>query len=91
MYSDPVVREREIKNISKAYTEIADKVLPQLRRSVMTINVDLIGYTDDEIKEIYSFRAIKLNLEEMLYAATLYPDLNKKVEIYTATTRKTVP
>ena len=88
MYSDPVVREREIKNISRAYTEIADKVLPQLRRSVMTINVDLIGYTDDEIKEIYSSEPSSLNLEEMLYAATLYPDLNKKVEVYTATTRQ---
>jgi hypothetical protein len=88
MYSDPVVREREIKNISKAYTEIADKVLPQLRRSVMTINVELIGYSDDEIKDIYSSEPSRLNLEEMLYAATLYPDLNKKVEIYTATARR---
>lgn len=84
MYSDPVVREREIKNISAAYTEIADKILPQLRRSVMAINVDNIGYSDDEIREIVGSDIDKLNLEEILYAATLYDDLNKKLEIYTS-------
>jgi hypothetical protein len=88
MYSDPVVREREIKNISRAYTEIADKILPQLRRSVMTINVDLIGFTDDEIRQIYSSEPSRLNEEELLYAATLYPDPNKKLEIYTRATRQ---
>jgi len=83
MYSDPVVREREIKNISAAYTEIADRILPQLRRSVMAINVDLIGYTDDELRQIYSSDPSKLNLEEILYTATLYDDPNKKLEVYT--------
>jgi tetratricopeptide (TPR) repeat protein len=88
MYSDPVVREREIKNISAAYTEIADKILPQLRRSVMAINVDLIGYTDDELMEIYASDHTKLNLEEILYTATLYDDPNKKLEIYTRASRQ---
>ncbi len=83
MYSDPEVREREIKNISAAYTQIADRILPQLRRSVMQINVEMIGYSDDELRQIYSSDYTQLNLEEILYTATLYPDLNRKLEIYT--------
>ncbi len=82
MYSDPVVREREIKNISAAYTEIADQILPQLRRSVMAINVDLIGYSDAELRQIYNSDPSKLNLEEMLYTATLFTDLSTKHQIY---------
>ncbi len=83
MYSDPEVREREIRNMAAVFEELADLVLPQLRRSVMEINVDLIGYTDTELMEIYSTDHTKLNLEEILYTATLYDDLNKKLEIYT--------
>ena len=52
MYSDPVVREKEIKNISAAYEEIADKILPQLRRSTLSVNIAVIGHSDEEIKEL---------------------------------------
>ena len=88
MYSDPQVREREIKNISAAYTEIADRILPQLRRSVMAINVDLIGYSDDEFRQVYNSDPSKLNLEEMLYTATLYTDLSTKYQIYQRTSQR---
>jgi tetratricopeptide (TPR) repeat protein len=54
----------------------------------MTINVDLIGYSDDELKEIYSSEPSRLNEEELLYTATLYPDLNRKAEVYTTATRQ---
>ncbi len=47
MYSDPVVREREIRNISAAFTELADQILPQLRRSKLAVNVDIIGKSDE--------------------------------------------
>lgn len=87
MYSDPVVREREIKNISQAYEEIADKILPQLRRSVMTINVDVIGKSDDEIAELARSNPDSLNVEEILYAATLTDDLAAKAAIYEAAAR----
>ncbi len=82
MYSDPVVREREIKNISQAYEEIADKILPQLRRSVMTVNVDVIGKSDDEITDLANTNPDSLNVEEILYAATLTDDLAAKASIY---------
>ncbi len=54
MYSDPAVREKEIKNISTAYKEIAEEVLPQLRRSVMTVNVDVVGKSDDELLKTWT-------------------------------------
>ncbi len=82
MYSDPDVREKEIKNISKAYLEVADKVLPQLRRSKLNVNVDLIGYSDDEITKIFNEKPDSLKLEEMLYAATLTNDFNQKLKVY---------
>ncbi|MBN1158343.1 MAG: tetratricopeptide repeat protein [Bacteroidales bacterium] len=87
MYSDPVVREREIKNISQAYEEIAEKILPQLRRSVMTINVDVIGKSDSEIMNLVRVDPDSLNVEEILFAATLTDNLNEKAAIYEAAAR----
>jgi len=84
MYSDPVVREKEIKNISAAYKEIADQILPQLRRSVMTINVDVVGKSDEEIINLAKTDPAKLNEEEILYAATLTNNNEEKLAIYQA-------
>lgn len=82
MYSDPVVREKEIKNISAAYEEIAVKILPQLRRSVLAINYEQIGYSDEEILAIWTSGEDKLNLEELLYGATLTEDWDAKLAMY---------
>jgi tetratricopeptide (TPR) repeat protein len=82
MYSDPVVREKEIRNIAAAFEEVADKVLPKLRRSMLNINVDKIGYSDEEIAELVKTNPDTLNLEEILYAATLTEDLEEKLAIY---------
>lgn len=82
MYSDPVVREREIKNIAAAYEEVADKILPQLRRSQLSVNVAVIGYSDEELKEMIANGSEDLTVEELLYAATLASDNNEKLSIY---------
>jgi len=84
MYSDPVVREKEIKYISKAYEDIAVDVLPQLRRSVMTLDVDVVGLSDEEILSKAKSDPASLKLEEILYAGTLTKDLNEKLDIYKA-------
>jgi tetratricopeptide (TPR) repeat protein len=84
MYSDPVVREKEIKNISKAYKEIADDVLPQLRRSVMSVNVDVVGLSDEEILTLAKTDPTKLKLEEILYGATLTKEKAEQLAIYQA-------
>ena len=82
MYTDPEVREREIKNLSQAFTGVADEILPQLRRSKFTTSIDLIGKSDEEIASLASSDPSKLNPAELLYAATLTDDLNKKLAIY---------
>lgn len=82
MYSDPEVREKEIKNIAAAYTEIKDDVLPKLRRSQMTINVEKVGYSDDELKTLAVSNPDSLNVEELLYAAKLTEGNEAKLAIY---------
>ena len=82
MYKDPEVREREIKNISAAYAELAEEILPQLRRARLTLNYQLIGRSDAEILEAFKNDASVLSIEELLYAATLVKSDNEKVAIY---------
>ena len=83
MYSDPQVREKEIKNLSKVYLVLAEKILPELRRSKLVANVDRIGYSDEQFVEMINNNDLdNLNIEEMLYAATLTNDIDKKIEIY---------
>jgi tetratricopeptide (TPR) repeat protein len=72
MYKDPEEREQQIKNISVAFRELTDGILPQLRRARMTINYLLIGRDDEQILEQMKTDASQLSLEEILYGATLY-------------------
>jgi tetratricopeptide (TPR) repeat protein len=88
MYSDPQVRNREIKNMSAAFQVLADKILPELRRSKMTVNVRVEGLTDAELREAVATDINKLNVEEMLFAATLYTDNATKARIYKAAAEK---
>ncbi|MDP4185376.1 MAG: hypothetical protein Q8862_09470 [Bacteroidota bacterium] len=87
MYSDPEVREKEIRNLSQAFTAVKSNILPQLRRAKITTSVDLIGRTDEEILALSESDPAKLNPAELLYAATLTKDANKQKAIYTAFTR----
>jgi Flp pilus assembly protein TadD len=82
MYPDGETREKEIKNLSKTYTEVAEKILPKLRRSVLTLNVDVNSRTDEQISKLAMSAPDSLSVEEILYAATLTQDLNAKLDIY---------
>ena len=86
MYSDPEAREREIKNISSVYSELAENILPQLRRARLTLNYQLIGRSDDEILAAFKEDATVLSVEELLYAATLVESADEKAAIYKKTT-----
>ncbi|MDL2213240.1 tetratricopeptide repeat protein [Bacteroides sp. OttesenSCG-928-E20] len=88
MYKDPQQREQEIKNISSVYKKLADEILPQLRRSRLTLNYEIIGKSDDEIASLAASNPSQLNVEELLYAATLTNDNAKKVAIYTQATKQ---
>lgn len=87
MYSDPEVREREVKNLSSAFTKVADEILPQLRRAKITANVNIIGRTDAEISALAASDPSKLNQAELLYAATLTNEAAKQKSIYTSFTK----
>jgi len=82
MYPDPEQREREIKNLSVAYKSIAEEILPKLRRSRLTLTVDVTGKTDVELSNLAKTDASKLTVEELLFAATLTNDLSEKAAIY---------
>ena len=87
MYKEPEVREREIKNISAVYSELAEEILPQLRRARLTLNYQLIGRSDDEILAALKEDASVLSVEELLYAATLVESANEKSTIYNKTVK----
>ena len=82
MYSDPEEREAQIKNLSSVYGTIADEILPALRRSRLILTTDLIGKSDDEIRELSKNQPDQLSVEELLYAATLTEDKAEKMAIY---------
>lgn len=82
MYTDPEERETQIKNLSAVYKTIADEILPALRRSRMILTIDLIGKSDEEIANLMKNDPAQLNVEEMLYAATLTNDDAEKLAIY---------
>ena len=82
MYSDPEERETQIKNLSSVYKTIADEILPALRRSRLILTTDLIGKSDEEIAKLVKEDPSQLNVEEMLYAATLTEDKAEKKAIY---------
>ena len=88
MYQDPAQRESEIKNISAVYKELANTILPQLRRSRLTLNYEIIGKSDEEIAKLASSNPSELNIEELLYAATLTNDPAKQEAIYTPATKQ---
>ena len=87
MYNDPEVREREIKNISAVYSELAEEILPQLRRARLTLNYQLIGRSDEEILAAVKEDASVLSVEELLYAATLVETVKEKTAIYNTTAK----
>lgn len=82
MYSDPEEREQQIRNLSAGFNELADEILPELRRARLTINYNIIGRSDDEIQAQYKSDASKLSIEEILYAATLTEDVAEQKSIY---------
>jgi tetratricopeptide (TPR) repeat protein len=82
MYSDPEVREREIKNMSAAYDQLKTDILPKLRRSRIAVNTDVIGRTDEEISAQMKSDPSALSIEEQLRAAFLAQDLNEALRYY---------
>jgi len=84
MYSDKSKREQEIRNIAKTYSEIEDQILPSLRRSSIAMNYTVEGYTDEELTALAMTSPSTLTVEELLFSATLFPDVSDKLAVYTS-------
>ena len=87
MYPDPEDREREIRNLSHVFTQLADEILPELRRSRLNANVRIIGKSDDELKRFLAQRPGRLTIEEILYTATLYDNAKDQMNAYQQATQ----
>ncbi|MGN0212604.1 MAG: tetratricopeptide repeat protein [Muribaculaceae bacterium] len=84
MYKDPEQREREIRNLSTVFDQLAEEILPQLRRSRLTASIKVIGKSDEELVAAFNSDPKSLTIDELLYTATLTNDNNKRAEIYKA-------
>ena len=87
MYQDPQEREQQIKNLSQGFRQLAEGVLPELRRARMTINYEVIGRDDDQIFEQYQKDASQLSVEELIYAASIATTDTEKENILKTTAR----
>ena len=87
MYQDPQEREQQIKNMSQGFRELAEGVLPELRRARMTINYEVIGRDDEQIFDQYKKDASKLSVEELIYAASIANTEAEKEDILKTTAR----
>ena len=88
MYSDPDVREREIKNMSSVYGTLAKDVLPELRRARFVTNVEFQNYTAEELKALVEDNIDILDEEALLRSATLTDDQSAKMDIYNQAIKK---
>lgn len=84
MYKDPEQREREIKNLSSVFDVLAEEILPKLRYSRITASINVIGKSDEEIKEAFAKDPSTLTVDEILYCATLTDNNDEQLRIYKA-------
>jgi tetratricopeptide (TPR) repeat protein len=84
MYSDADQRRKEIKNLSKTYEELANKILPKLRRAEIVVNIEKKSRNDQQISSLAVSAPDSLSVEELLYAGTLTTDMNTLAQIYKA-------
>lgn len=82
MYQDPEQREQQIRNMSEGFRELADGILPELRRARMIINYETVGRSDEQLKQQYAADPTKLSLDELLYTATLYENPVESEDVY---------
>ena len=87
MTTDLNKREQEIRNMAKTYTFLEKEVLPQLRRSQLSLSYDKVGFSDEELKALSKTNPDTLNVEELLFTATLYDDLSEQLRVYSEALR----
>lgn len=86
MYKDPEQREKEIRNLSSIFDQLAEQILPQLRKSRITASINVIGKSDEEILKFLGTNPSELSVDEVLYAATLVDGNTEKMKVYSIAT-----
>jgi Flp pilus assembly protein TadD len=81
-YGDTKKREKEIRNMAETFKVIEDKILPELRRTQLVLHYKRVGKSDKELKELAMSNPDSLKLEELMKAATLFEDPDKKLQVY---------
>lgn len=87
MHKDPTMRETEMRNMGKTFTELDKDIFPKLRRAELSTVYDLTGFSDEELKAVSVSNPDTLTIEELLFTATLTSDLNEKARLYTIATK----
>ena len=82
MYSDPAVRENEIRNMSQVFTALKGEVLPELRRARLIANVEKKNYTNEELVDLLANNESVLDEEALLRVASIVKDDAQKESIY---------
>lgn len=88
MYPDPVKREEEIKKMSATYKRLEKEILPPLRRAQIKVDYDKIGWSDEELKALSLSNPDTLTIEELLFTAALYDNLEDKERMYKEAVRQ---
>lgn len=79
---DPAEREKAMRDMGKTFTYLDKTIFPKLRRAEIVVNYDKTGFSDEEMKMYSVSKPDTMNLEELLFCATLYTDLNEKLRVY---------
>ena len=82
MYSDPAVREKEIRNMSQIYTEINKKVFPDLRRARFITEADYKNFSDEELEELAEKAIGTLDEAGLLRVAANSDSRDRKIALY---------
>ena len=82
MYSDPAVREQEIRNMSAIYQDLAKEVLPELRRARFIANIEFTNYTSEELLSLIDENIDVLDEEALLRSATLVTKPETRLALY---------
>tara|TARA_B110000046_G_scaffold15690_1_gene15044 strand:+ start:58625 stop:60352 length:1728 start_codon:yes stop_codon:yes gene_type:complete len=82
MYEDNTKREQEIRNLAATFEVIQESILPNLRRSEVNLKGEMTSFSDEKIKDFASSNPDTLTVEELLYAATMFDDMQKKMDVY---------
>ena len=80
--SNPVEREKAMRDMGKTFTYLDKNVFPALRRAEIVAVYDETGFSDEEMKTNSVSNPDTLNLEELLFCAQLYTDLNEQLRVY---------